>query len=182
MTFFSKCTTLTMVVRPSTTIVHLNGIPQNVPGKYIRFEDGMFKTSDEEEIKFLMSNPALGRDYVADESDPYFATRKSMEPDHSIEVMQFGHAVQQLNPKRDPLQELQAKVAEQAGRMAREMVREMIRTGALVAPEAKQGAAAADKPKPGRPPTKKSHHASKPAAEPDPFEGDGGMPSDGPSA
>jgi len=143
MRFFSKCSTYTLVKRPGTTVVHINGIPQTVPGEYIRFEDGAYSTDNEEDIKFLMSNPAFGKDYVAD-TDSFKGTRRSLEPEHNIEMIQFGHAVGNLNPKKSPDQVFKEQVAEEAKRIAMAMLPDLVKqvlSSAQKAPESVKPAA-----------------------------------------
>ena len=173
--FFSKAASYTLVVRPATTVVHINGIPQTVPGEYIRFEDGVFKTENQDTVKFLMENPAFGRDYVAD-TDNFQATRKPIEPEHSINIMEFGHVGKQLNPVKDTKVELQKMIMEEAKKIAQVMISEILKSQSVAkkdepapAPVKATEPVPAPKKKAGRPPHKPDVVAS-PDPEPVPEE------------
>jgi hypothetical protein len=100
MKFVSKNPNLRVVLEPGVPGDRLAGRIAKT-GVYVKFEDGIAKVENEEMIKMMLNHPGFESDYICadDGSDPYAASRKSSEPDHSVAIMEHGRIGKNLNPK-----------------------------------------------------------------------------------
>ena len=106
-----------------------------VSGMYAKFENGIFKTEDEEIIDLLKKHSGFGSDYIQadsnDSKDPY--TRDAVEPEHDLIQIKHGSVVGNQNPKpKLNLNKEQQKIlTDMAQKMAMEMLQKMVKDRSL---------------------------------------------------
>lgn len=138
MKFISKFGNLQIILKPSLPGEPLAGkLPE--PGISARFEGGILETHDEEMIARLKRHPGFGSDYVVLEDDQPF-TPRSMEPEHDIIDIEYGHMGANKNPrpavKLTP--EMTKALSEIAAGMATEMFKKMMADAAASAQQMKE--------------------------------------------
>lgn len=104
---------------------------QATPGKYARFQDGIFETNDQAIIERMLKHAGYKIDYVEAEgledtniSSPII---NGSEPEHDVTNIEYGHVGKSLNPKA-PIKitpEIQKYLADTAAKMAMEMLQKM---------------------------------------------------------
>jgi hypothetical protein len=99
MKFISKNSNLRVVLKPGIPGERLTGrIAES--GIYVKFEDGVADVKDENLVKMMMEHPGYDVDYIlSDGFDPYKGVRKSLEPEHSVVNIEYGHVGKNINPK-----------------------------------------------------------------------------------
>lgn len=101
MKFVSKQSNYRITLSPGIPGNALLGNPPK-PAIYVKFEDGIANIDDENLVEMMKKHPAfLKGDFIEmsdGTTDPYSATRKSMEPQHNIEIMENGVA-KNITPK-----------------------------------------------------------------------------------
>lgn len=119
-------------------VVLVHGIPgssvtgaQPIPGLSVKFEDGVAVVKDPVVQEKMMAHPSFNQDFIlADETgtDPY--SRKSSEPEHDIQEIQFGHVGKSLNPKPAVTltPEIKKVLMDMASEMAKPMAAQIART------------------------------------------------------
>lgn len=102
MKFVSKNLNLRLVLRPSMSAEPLAG-RSAIPGVYVLFQDGVANVPDPELVKLLQVHPGFNSDFVAvseDEEATLVAKSSSLEPEHDVMEVNYGHAGKTLNPKK----------------------------------------------------------------------------------
>lgn len=112
-------------------VVLIHGIPgspivgrEAVPGLSVKFEDGVAIVKDPAIQEKMLAHPSFNQDFIlADEAgvDPFL--RKSIEPEHDIQEIQYGHVGKNINPK--PAIPLTPEVKKMLTDMAMEMAKKM---------------------------------------------------------
>ncbi len=80
----------------------------------------------------MLVHPGFNRDFVVAEEgkkDPYANTRKSIEPEHNVLELEYGHVGKNLNPKpaRTISQEQKDLITSMATELAKQMVKPMLK-------------------------------------------------------
>lgn len=130
MQFVSKSARLCVTLRPGIPANPLSGQP-NVPGIYIRFQDGRATVNDEKVVAMMLAHAGFNADFVSIEDtqrDPYQNFREEIEPAHSITEMKYGHAEKTLNSQRNRKlsPELEKFINDRAMEMAKSLLPEMM--------------------------------------------------------
>lgn len=60
--FISPSKNLRLVMKPMRRQI-VEGVPFLMPGKAIKFSNGVYETDDEKELQFLRNHPVFGRDF-----------------------------------------------------------------------------------------------------------------------
>jgi hypothetical protein len=128
MKFISKNANLRLVLRPGIPAEPMVG-RLATPGMYVLFQDGETVVNDPEYIKRLMAHPGLGTDFVAvseEEEAALVARSSSIEPEHEITEVQFGHPGKSIGNKKGPLMspELKKAVSDMAVELAMKIIQE----------------------------------------------------------
>jgi hypothetical protein len=126
--FVSKSQNLMIVLKPGISANPLAGAPAQ-PGLSVRFQDGiLFLDNEDIAEKLLASQAYLDGDFIEvldGEVDPYKKSRKDSEPRHIIEELKYGHIEKTIgSPKTTEMQKL---IAEEAVRLAKAMLPEMVK-------------------------------------------------------
>ncbi len=78
-----------------------------VPGVYVKFQDGVVVSNDEEIVSMMLKHPGFNTDFISAEEvsrDPYAYRRSEMEPGHIIQQVKYGHVEGvQSSAKKIPL-------------------------------------------------------------------------------
>lgn len=70
-----------------------------IHGLYVKFEDGVASVVDEKIIDLMLAHPGFNRDYISAEEgnkDPF--VRRSIEPEHNVVNIEYGHVGKNVNP------------------------------------------------------------------------------------
>ena len=139
MKFISKNANLRVVLRPGIPANQMSGIAGQ-PGVYVKFQNGIVETKDEQIISQMHAHNGFNLDFIAvddDGEDPFAAQREETEPVHILQNIKYGHSEERrMSPNRkaklDPqikklVDELaMAKVNQLLPKMVEETVKKMI--------------------------------------------------------
>jgi len=98
MKFISKNSNLRVILSPSIQAEPLAGRAA-IRGLFVKFEDGVANVIDNEIIDMMLKHPAFNVDYICAEEgtrDPF--TRRSVEPEHNVVNIEYGHVGKNVNP------------------------------------------------------------------------------------
>lgn len=98
MKFIAKNSNLRVVLTPSIQAEPLAGRAA-IRGLFVKFEDGVANVVDNEIIDLMLKHPAFNVDYICAEEgtrDPYI--RRSVEPEHNVVNIEYGHVGKNVNP------------------------------------------------------------------------------------
>lgn len=103
---------------------------QATPGIWAKFENGIADVRDERSVEMMLKHPAFGIDFVVmedEKKDPYLDLRDSIEPEHNITEIKYGHVEGSVNPKPAIAVNRETKkvLMDMAKGMAKEMAAEM---------------------------------------------------------
>jgi len=124
MKFVSKNSNLRIILTPSIQAEPLAGRAQ-VRGLFVKFEDGVANVIDEDIISRMLAHQDYGTDFIAAEEgskDPFI--RRSIEPEHNITDIEFGHVGKNKNPATvmsSMTPELKKALTDMAMNMAQQM-------------------------------------------------------------
>ena len=129
MKFISKQSNYRVVLQQGQPAEPLTGRAA-VPGKYVKFENGVANVIDEKMCEMMMQSVAFNRDFILAEEntrDPWEDVRAESEPEHSIMDLKYGTVAENVNPRaRLPLNKDQQKIVKEMAReMAVQMAKEM---------------------------------------------------------
>lgn len=143
MKLMSKILNYRVILQPSLPAVTLAGGQMIAPaqaGIWIKFEDGLLNIEDEKIISMVKQHPEFNTEFWSIDNEQNVIAQynrpagSGMEPEHDITAIEFGHVGKAQNPR--PAQKLtpetQKFLAENAARMATEMLHKMIDEGKLV--------------------------------------------------
>ena len=136
MKFISKNANLRVVLRPGIPANQMSGIAGQ-PGVYVKFQNGIVETQDEQIITQMKAHNGFNLDYIAVDAngeDPFAAQREEIEPVHILQDIVYGHSEnKRMSPNRkvklDPqIKKLVDELAmEQVKRLLPKMVEETVR-------------------------------------------------------
>jgi hypothetical protein len=136
MKFISKNANLRVVLRPGIPANQMSGIAGQ-PGVYVKFQNGIVETKDENIISQLRAHQGFNLDYICVDDngeDPFAYQREEMEPIHVLQDMKYGHVEnKRFSPhkkiKLDPqIKKLVDELAmEQVKKLLPKMVEETVR-------------------------------------------------------
>ena len=147
MKFVSKMSNYRVVLQHSIPAEPITG-RNATPGIWVKFENGAAEVRDEATIQMLLNHRLYNTDFVVaeDEKDPYADVRSSIEPDHAITKIEYGHVASSINPQSVPMvsKEMKRLVTNMAKEMAIEMApglaKEMLKEVLSQNPELVKGA------------------------------------------
>lgn len=125
MKFISKLSNYRVILRPGQPGSRMTGVLA-VPGISVWFDGGIAEVKNEEHVKMMLELPAFKNgDFIIDKDgkDPFFNSRKNIEPAHNIAEMEYGSVGKAVNPK--PLVEISEVQKEVISKMATEMATKM---------------------------------------------------------
>lgn len=120
-----------------------------VPGLWVKFENGAAEVKDEKVIELMKAHRLFGSDFVIVEDvqvDPYEDMRNSVEPDHNITEIKYGHVESSTSPRqaiavtKETKRALMGMAQDMAKEMAPAMAKEMLREVLSQNPELVKGA------------------------------------------
>jgi hypothetical protein len=128
MKFISKNSNLRVILTPSIQAEPLAGRAA-IRGLFVKFEDGVANVVDEEIISLMLKHPAFNVDFINAEEgkDPF--VRRSVEPEHNIVDIKFGHVGKNKNPATAMTgltPELKKVLSDMAKSMASEMTKQAL--------------------------------------------------------
>jgi hypothetical protein len=143
MKFISKNINLRVVLRHGTPPEPISG-RLAVPGLYVKFEDGRATINDEETIRLLLAHPGFNHDFIMAEEnqvDPFVSYRREKEPAHQMTELKYGTFGKSTGPRQNKkyTSDQLAMIKEEATRIAKEMLKEVLQTKQVVDEEPKKG-------------------------------------------
>jgi len=130
MKFISKNSNLRVILSPSIQAEPLAGRAA-IRGLFVKFEDGVANVVDDQIIDMMLKHPAYNVDFICAEEgakDPYL--RRSVEPEHNVVNIEYGHVGKNVNPATaltGLTPELKKVLSDMAVGMAQKMTEEALK-------------------------------------------------------
>lgn len=125
MKFVSKMSNYRVILQHSVPAEPITG-RLATPGLWVKFENGVADVRDEKIIEMMKRHPVFGSDFIImeeEQKDPFEDMRNSVEPDHNITEIKYGHVDGTTNPR--PALNVNKETKRMLMDMAKDMATEM---------------------------------------------------------